>query len=317
MSTTKTVVTACDHNFVWGALLLGLSMRYHGMDCAYHILAYDLTPEDIRVLSSLPNTRLFPTHKTDTRSVCTQKPMAIATADTDIVVWMDADCIVSGNLEKLFVTPDNKLQIRKRQPEENATIFRNYYRARDEYGKIPQRILATWQQDVGDLKSPRIDTVYQSNCFVLNRSHRDFISLWQSQMLKVIPSDTEGVYNKSSAAYFMTDESVLSSLFAFSSQAPQTAKYLMDIEPDATCIHFGLKPKPWQALTLQGLRHIDYIDTLINWGAAEKIFLPALPASFRLENRKAEYRRAHLRNWGSNLRYNISTALRAALRFLK
>jgi hypothetical protein len=314
MAKDKTVVTACDHNFVWGALLLGLSLRYHKMDCPYHILAYDLSDAESKILSSIPNTRLFPGAKPDTRSVCTQKPMAIATAETDIIVWMDADCIVSGNIESFFVTPENKLQIRKRQQDETATIFRNYYKAADSMGKIPSRVLQIWQKDVDDLTIHRIETVYQTNCFVLNRSHLSFIELWQEQMLKVIPEDTKGVYNKRSVAYSMTDESVLNSLMAFSSQAPPTAEYLMDKDPDASCIHFGLKPKPWQHLTREALSRITLIDTLINWARQQEIKLPVIPYSLQAQNRRIEQTRAHLRYLARCTRYSISTQVRAFIR---
>ncbi len=33
-----------------------------------------------------------------------------------------------------------------------------------------------------------------------------------------------------------------------------TSEYLMDKDPDAACIHFGLNPKPWQHWTLQAFK---------------------------------------------------------------
>lgn len=317
MYEAKTVVTACDHPFVWGALLLGLSLRYQGMKSHYHILAYDLSDVESKILNSIPDTKIYPMSKPDTRSVCTQKPMAIATADTDIVVWMDADCMVNGNLEEYFITPDNGLQIRKRNPNEIATIYRDYYRLSDNIGKIPKRVLEIWQNDVADLKRPQIETVYQTNCFVLNNSHRDFINLWQEQMLKVIPSDTKGVYNKHSIAYSMTDESVLNSLMAFSSQAPTTAEYLMDKDPETHCIHFGLKPKPWQHLTLQAYSHMTYIDELIDWARQQEIELPKIPLSLRKDKRRSELVRLRVRDNFRSLRYLMSTQARSILRLFR
>jgi hypothetical protein len=312
-----TVVTACDHKFVWGAMLLGLSLRFHEMTCAFHILGYDLSDDDIACLQSIPNCKVFSTHKTDTRSVCTQKPMAINTAETDLIVWMDADCVVSGNLEKFFICPEDRIQIRLRKPLENKSVFRNYYHRKDTLGEIPKQVLQTWQHDVADRKQSRISTVYQTNCFVLNKSHLPFIELWKNQMLKVIPADTKGVYNTKSAAYSMTDESVINSLFAFSSSAPQTAEYLMDKDPAAACIHFGLNPKPWQHFTFSALQYYDYLQELITWAKQTGIRLPQIPPSLLPENKAGEIFRARLRHTLRSCRYSLSTKMRALIRLSK
>lgn len=311
-----TVVTACDEKFVWGAMLLGLSMRYHQMNCAYNVLGYDLPQEMINCLESIPGTKVFPTHKTDTRSVCTQKPLAINTADTEIIVWMDADCVVSGNLEKFFVCPDNRMQIRLRGKPENFSVYRNFYGKHDPWGQIPNKVLDLWRSDVNDLRESRIQTVFQTNCFVLNRQHLPFIELWKTQMLKVIPPDTKGVYSKTSVAYSMTDESVINSLFAFSAQAPQTAEYMMDKEANAACIHFGLSPKPWQHWTLTAMNHYEYIQTLIAWGQNMGILLPQITASLLSSNRRRERNLAILRDSLKALRFKASSTVRNILRHL-
>ena len=317
MTSEPTVVTACDHKFVWGALLLGISMRFHDMQCAYNIVGYDLLEHDLDCLQSIPGTKVFPAHKSDTRSVCTQKPMAINTADSDIVGWMDADCVVSGNLEKFFVCPQNRIQIRQRELPENQSVFRNYYGNVDIPGEIPQKVLDVWQRDVADLPDSRIKTVYQTNCFVINRGHLPFIELWKQQMMKVIPPDTIGVYSKDSVAYSMTDESVINSLFAFSSHAPRTAEYLMDKDPKAMCIHFGLTPKPWEHWTLPALKHYGYIQMLILWAKKQGIKLPPLPYSLRIRNRKRETFTALAGDSWKTLRFKTSNSLRSILRRIK
>lgn len=305
-----TVVTACDSNFVWGAMLLGLSLRYHRMNSPYHILGYDLSKQEIEILSSIPNTSVYHAHKTSPRSVCTQKPAAIATADTEVIVWMDADCLVSGNLEKHFVCPQDKIQIRWRGTEENATIYRDYYLKHDTWGGIPGQILREWQKDVADLDSSRIATVCQTNCFVINRSHLGFIERWNKQMEKVIPQNTTGVYEKTSLAYSMTDESALNSLFAFSSEAPSTHEYQMDRDAKAACLHFGLNPKPWQHWTKQSLNHYRYVMDLINWAKSNDILLPPLPISFKPEYKFIEVIMAYTRHLYRVTRYNVSSRIR-------
>lgn len=314
MESDVTVVTACDHNFVWGAALLGWSMRFYNMKCQYNVLGYDLPIKDVQVLESIPGTKVIQTHKPNSRSVCTQKPMAISTANTEIIVWMDADCIVSGNLKDFFVCPDGKLQIRFRGKEETATIYRNFYAANDEVGHIPHKVLEIWQKDIQDLKRSQINTVCQTNCFVLNRSHLGFIESWQKQMEKVIPHHTKGVYAKDSVAYSMTDESVINSLFAFSSQAPETAEYMMDKDPFASCVHFGLNPKPWQHWTRETFTVYQTIMNLIRWADESGFLQPNLPYSFKPEHKNIEFRRACLSGLYRDIRYKVSTELRKTLR---
>lgn len=306
----STIVTACDSNFVWGAMLLGLSLRYNKMTSSFHVLGYDLNPEEIAQLSSIPQTKVFNTHKTSSRSVCTQKPEAIATADTEIIVWMDADCVVIGNIESFFVCPENQLQIRWREADENGSIYRNYYKKEDKWGCIPSRVLKQWKEDVGDLATAQIKTVCQTNCFVINCTHIRFIEKWREQMEKVIPADSTGVYAKKSAAYSMTDESVLNSLFAFYSQAPSTCEYQMDKNPQKACLHFGLNPKPWKHWTRQSLNHYNYIMTLLDWASNNNISLPQLPKSFQAKYKYSETFLAYVQQFYKAARYRTSTLLR-------
>ncbi len=313
----KTVVTACDHNFVWGAVLLGLSLRYYGMDCCYHVLGYDLPESDIRILESIPNTKVFSTQKSSSRSVCTQKPMAVATADTEFIIWMDADCIVTGNVDKYLVCPEGKFQIRFRSREENASVYRNHYCAGDKWGDIPMAVLEQWQKDVDDLTEPMISTVSQTNCIVMTRQHVPFIDLWKTQMFKVIPETTKGVYAKDSIAYSMTDESTINSLFAFSSRAPETTEYLLDKDETAYCAHFGLMPKPWQHFTLPTYRYYDQIQKFIQHARDNGIKLPPLPDSFDPKYRSREYLRARIQASYRIQRYKTSTLIRRALKLFK
>ncbi len=304
-----TVVTACDSKFVWGAILLGLSLRYHKMNCYFHVLGYDLSQDEINFLESIPETKVYSTHKPNTRSVCTQKPIALALAETEIIVWMDSDCLATGNLDKFFHCCEDSIQIRWRGEAENATVYRNFYHKNDRWGAIPKAVLDTWKQDVGDLDTPQIQTVCQTNCFVIRRQHLDFIEQWHRQMDKVIPIDTVGVYAKHSPAYSMTDESVLNSLFAFSSHAPKTCQYQMDTDPEAYCLHFGLSPKPWEHWSRQSLKHYKLIMNLLIWAKAQGMKVPVYPKSFRASNYVQEKFRASLEHWFKKSRYHISSSL--------
>jgi hypothetical protein len=277
-------------------------------------LGVNLTAEDIRALECLPHTKVFPIQSSDTHNVCLQKPLAIRTAETDIIIWMDADCIVTNNLDAYYTTPDDKFQIRFRQNRENAQVYRDLYQANDTLGAIPARVLQIWQQDVADETEPKIQTVAQTNCFVLSRNHLPFIDLWHSQMEKVIPAHVKSVYNKESIAYSMTDESTINSLLAFSSLAPRIYEYQMDKNPDGYLAHFGLKPKPWQHWTTQSLHYYDEVFKLIQWGKAQGYRLPALPPSFLPRNRLTETLRANFVSKYRLYRYTLSTQARYFLK---
>jgi lipopolysaccharide biosynthesis glycosyltransferase len=148
----------------------------------------------------------------------------------------------------------------------------------------------------------------------MTREHLPFITLWHNQMDKVIPADTTGVYAKDSIGYSMTDESTLNSLFAFSSQAPETAEYLLDKDPDAYLAHFGLKPKPWQHFTAQSLGYYDEIQKILQWGKAQGIILPPLPPSFLLGNKLNETLKAVVISNFRQIRYQLSTRARLLIR---
>ena len=157
---TKTIVTACDHRYVWGAILLGLSLRHSQINHPYHVLGYDLTPFDIKCLESIANTKVFPLDHNTARSMCTQKPLAIATATTDLIIWMDSDCIVTGNLDKYLTASSGNIQIRFRKKIENASVYRNIYHKNDKYGEIPISVLKIKKKDVPLLLLISYSTVY-------------------------------------------------------------------------------------------------------------------------------------------------------------
>jgi len=317
VSFDKTVVTACDSNYLWGALLLGASLRYFKLPVAFHVLGYDLKPLHVKILEQLGDTKVIVVPKDDTRSVCTQKPRAIFTADTETIIWMDADCIVTGDVSKYLVTPDGKFQIRFRSEEENAMVYRNLYTASDRVGNIPTKVLAEWQNDVADKESSQINTVSETNCFVLNKSHLPFIQLWQDQMMKVIPADTKGVYNKNSIGYSMTDESTINSLFAYSSEAPVVAEYQLDKDPDAFLAHFGLPPKPWVKWSKNNLRYYDLVIDLVKWMQDAQFILPPIPDALDIKKKKVAFLEAEFIHHYKMTRYRVSTLVRSLLRHLK
>lgn len=309
MKYIKTIVTACDSNYIWGAYILVASLAYYNVKTYKKVLGIMLSEEEAKLLSQFPDTEVVNSDRETDKSVCLMKPHAIFAAETDIVAWMDSDCIVTGDVTDLVEVAPNEIQIRFRSFEENAGVYRNYYGKDDEKGLIPDKVLNTWKEDVADLKSPQISTVCETNCFVINKVNLDFIDLWKSQMEKVIVDNNLQVYDKSSVGYFMTDESVLNSLMAFSSKALKVKEYKFDQDKDKLLVHFGLNPKPWVHWTKRGLLHYDLVLEVVEWAKSQGYKTPPIPESLLRSNRAKEQLMANIRHYYQTFKYNLSTSL--------
>src|SRR5262249_17880797 len=149
--------------------------------------------------------------------------------ESDYVAWFDNDCIVIGNIEPYLRPLNGEFQIRLRRPRENAAVFRNHYAPGESHGPVPSSVLAEWRKDVDERREPRIFTKCVANCFVLHRRHRAFLERWRQQNDLIFPSDRPvGVVDHANRAYFMTDESVLSSLLTFAHETPPMSDFRFD-----------------------------------------------------------------------------------------
>jgi len=305
----KTVVTACDSNYIWGAYILIASLCYYDVKCYKKVLGIMLTNEEQELLTQFPNTEVFNSNRITDRSVCLMKPHAIEAADTEIVSWMDSDCLVTGDVTDLLEAQDGEIQIRFRSFEENAGVYRNYYGKDDELGLIPQKVLDVWKADVNDLETPQISTVCETNCFVITKNSMEFVKKWQTQMEKVIVDNNLQVYNKKSIGYFMTDESALNSLMAYSSEAPKVTEYLFDKDKDKLLVHFGLNPKPWVHWTKRALLHYDLTLEIIDWCKKMGYKTPPIPSSLKRKNKMKETIRAEINHQYNSLKYGVSSFL--------
>lgn len=309
MKFNKTIVTACDSNYIWGAYILVASLSFFNVKSYKKVLGIMLTNEEQELLTQFPDTEVVSGNRETDKSVCLMKPHALYSAETELIAWMDSDCIVTGDVTDLIYTEKDHIQIRFRSFAENAGVYRNYYGKHDEPGLIPYKVLHTWKDDVNDLPKPQISTVGETNCFVIRKDNIDFIKLWQSQMEKVIIDNNLQVYDKSSVGYFMTDESVLNSLMAFSGKALKVDEYQFDLDHNKLLVHFGLNPKPWIHWTKRGLLHYDLTMEILEWCKAKGYRLPPLPSSFRRSNKTHEVLMANVRHYYNSLKYNVSTTL--------
>lgn len=279
-----TIVSACDRNFLWGAYLLASSAARCIPDVPVRILETGFTPEDRSLIEQFPNTTLLPLSDGDPRSIANRKSEALLSPDTEFVAWLDADCFVIGDIRKYLIPSNGKFQIRLRGPAENAWIWRHHYRPGDTRGELPLAVAERWRSDVAERAEARIQSACVTNCFVIHRDHLDIIRHWKKQIAKVIPPRDAGPVDKSDPAYFMTDESVFTSLLAFAHDCPPLSDLLLNQDPAAHVAHFGANPKPWVRWRKQTWYTRGPILDTLDWAKSNGYTTPLIPASFRRSN---------------------------------
>lgn len=253
----NTVVSACDHNYIWGAWLLVASMRVHEMKDKALILGSDLTKEDVELLEQFGNTSVRFMEQGNRRSMTCQKPEAMLLADTELITWADCDAVFTGNISKYLTAEADTIRIRSRSKEENADVYGSRYEKSDAYGSIPKKVLDIWRENVAENETPAIETVCSAAAMTIHSSKRFILEKWREQMLKVIPNEDKGVVDQRNFAYFQTDESVLNSVLCFAKDAPKPVDFLLDKDPDAFFAHYTFKPKPWVQWDKYSLRYYE------------------------------------------------------------
>jgi hypothetical protein len=284
---SKTIVTACDRNFVWGTFLLLLSLRRRGVSLPVHVVTHNLGEVERALLHQIDGVTLFTaSDEANHRNIVYQKTAAILTAETDQIMWIDSDCIVTGDITPLIEAGGQGLQIRMRPASEITYLFKKRYAAGEKREGLPQKVLEIWRNDVGERKVSAINTSCNAHCFTVHRKHLDFIRRWDAQIRKVIADDvSDCVVNDRSFAYFLLDEAVMSSLLAFSEEPPLIRRYLMDTDPTCAVIHFGGRPKPWERWLLRNMKYFDEITELLEWAEAQGWSLPCKPWYLQRKNK--------------------------------
>jgi hypothetical protein len=297
MNPSITIVSACDRNFLWGAYLLVASAARNVPGTPVNLLQTGFSEHEIALLRQFPDARVLPLANDDPRCVANRKAEALLSADTDYVAWLDADCFIIGDIRKYLIPTNGEFQIRLREPWENAWVWRNHYAAGESRDGLPLSVAERWRADVGQSPVAHLQTTCVTNAFVLHRRHLGFIREWQAQIAKVIPPVDAGPVDKSSPAYFMTDESVFTSLLAFSHAAPPIAEIRLNRDPEAHVAHFGANPKPWK----RWRKHLWYchrhVLDLIDWAQAAGYRIPPVPWSFRRRSRLPAYLMASGEDW--------------------
>jgi len=264
---SQTIVTACDHNFVWGAYLLLLSLRRSGVKTPVHVVTHNLGELDSALLHQIDGVTLFKaSDEINHRNIVYQKTAAILTAQTELITWIDSDCIVTGDITPLIDATGERLQIRMRPGAEIAYLFKKRYTCGEKRGTLPRKVLEIWRNDVGERQIPAINTSCNAHCFTVHRKYLDFIRRWDMQIRKVIPDGSaSGVVDDRSFAYFLLDEAVMSSMLAFSDRPPPIKPYAMENDPERAVVHFGGRPKPWRRWLLRNMEYFDEVIGLLGW----------------------------------------------------
>jgi hypothetical protein len=276
-----TVVTVFDRNYLWGAWLLIASLRYERNLVPVHAGGLGLEEADWRLLEQFGNMRPVRMTANNPRGLCARKPEVLVTAETEYIGWFDSDTFVIGDITKYWLPPDGAFQCRFRSPEELAGTYRGRYAADDVPGTIPRRVLDIWRADVGENEACAIQSTCSADNITFHRRHLDFIHRWDTQMAKALPAANVGVVHQQSAAYHQTDESVLNSLLGFARNAPPVdGEFLLDRDPQAFVLHFGMTPKPWQRWNYRHLPYYKNVLRVIEWAKGQGYQTPPLPRSF-------------------------------------
>jgi hypothetical protein len=300
----NTIVTSCNSAYFWGAYLLIASIKFnHGKD-PIHVLASGLSTNQIQHLAQFENVKII---ETSNLSPHLEKPKAIMSATTEYITWVDADCLFMGHLDKLLLPLNQSFQIRFRESLENGYVFKRHYQYDDRLGDIPKRIMNIWQNDVNERHQPRYTTQCVSNFLSMHCSHMPFIARWEAQLKKVNIKSTHPI-DRHSKAYFMTDESVLSSLFTYASDTPRVSEYQLNKDPNNFLMHFGQSGKPWYRWREAHLGYYNYIIKLLDWLNRECYIVPTPPRSLDINYKtstflvsKAYQKYLNLRSWASNV----------------
>lgn len=289
MNSRVTIVTACDQKFVWGAYILAASAARFIPGVPLHLLHAGFSDADLALFRQFPQVKLIPLSDSNRRNVCNRKAEAMLSAETEFVAWLDADCMVIGDIADLLIPLNGEFQIQLREAGENAQVWRHHYAADENRSGIPRDVRARWQADVAQRDVARGDTTCVTNVIVIHRRHLDFIREWQSQIGRVLPAGDTGVVDKDRPEYFMTDESVFTSLLLFSHRAPPNSEMRTNRIPERHIAHFGANPKPWKGWRL-GVWYCNRpLLDLLDWARGQQLATPPIPWSLRRSSRPFAY----------------------------
>lgn len=305
------ITTAADRRFLWGLYLLAATLRRNGVRAPLHCLTVGLTEDERSMLQQFDAVEVSNLSKyTHSGNALTlSKPDALAlSSHADVVWWMDADCIVTGDVSPYLLPQSPGFHARFREPAENLLRFR----AVGQNGGIPQGVLEIWRRDVGQRDQPRINTTCSANAFAIHREHRGFVDHWRDHVHFLLNRYNDNSPEQRLAYLFsggkgFSDEMILNSLLVFANDAPPITEYQLDKDPNAKLVHFALNPKPWVQWPPAYIQHYEAVVTTIEWARDAGLRTPPVPPHFERANRDKVLRQTRLRGLYHNARRYVRT----------
>lgn len=285
------IATLCDARYFWGAWLLAATLARHEVRAPLHIYGQGFSLAQVLALRELPGVSVHAF--ASGRHPTLEKPRAFEAPQGEWVAWLDADCIVTGDITDALVPRGGDLMIRLRGEAEETGVWANDYEPNEPEGRVPRHVLERWRSDVASLERPRHEHTCVANAFVLHRSRLDFIERWRLQLERVLDPAATGLVAEDNRPYRMTDESVLSSLLAFDADAPTLAPYTLDRDEGPRLVHFSLSPKPWVRWSQRSGGSYDEVMDTIRW--AFELGIPMLPLPRSLDPHYARQHQAVVR----------------------
>ena len=293
-------VTITDPNFFIAIFTLLLSLKYHKVRAKAHVLSVGLGDREKELLRQFDGTQVVEADPTNPRGPACRKGEAILAAadltpEATHITLLDGDTLATGDITDYLCPEGETLFARWKTREEDGKIFASRYDPGEPHGKIPRRILETWQKDVGEREVSKIENTVCGGNLTVHRKVLPFIRRWQVQMDKVLPASTKGAHDFASHAYFQVDESVLNSLMAFAHDAPSVLPAKLNIDPKAYVAHLGPNnPKPWKLWRPEKLRYYPQVARFFAWAKKEGYDLPTVPWTFQGRNKLAVLASAYL-----------------------
>ncbi|MCA9469417.1 MAG: hypothetical protein KC643_28790 [Nitrospira sp.] len=314
MSTTQAIVTACDKRFLWGACLLIASLRKNNINIPITVVIRGFTNTDKDMLNQFDNILCI---ESDLRTsfAQTDKPQALLSASgAEYITWLDADCIVNGDVSELLIPIEPKsIMIRFRDEIENKLRFNSG----KESSAIPEKVQEVWKSDIANSASRcRIHTTCVTNAFTIHKEHFPLIREWESMIMAVAQkygSNFPQAYCHSSGSG-LSDELILNSLFAFKENAPPVSSYRLNVDRQRCLLHFGLNPKPWNGWTWSTLRYFDLVISLIEWLKEQGYGTPHIPWHLRPGTKLPNLFLAGIRSLGQKSARTLPLDLRKKLK---
>ncbi len=107
----NTIVTACDKSYLWGAYILVASLRLGGCKDKIHVLVDGFSESDRGLLMQFNDVKVIGVSEKSHKCMAMQKPDAILTANTELVTWIDSDCMIWEILANISGTPGTSFKL--------------------------------------------------------------------------------------------------------------------------------------------------------------------------------------------------------------